>query len=63
MVLRNLSDSETDEDLPEIFADALAMLSDLNSVPLQLERIALALDNTYDRQIDAIFQLLKAANS
>ena len=58
-----MSGSETDADLPEIFAKALATLSDLNSVALQLERIALALDNTYDRQIDRIFKLLKAANS
>ena len=56
-----MSESETDEDLPQRFAETLTRLTELNSVQLQLDRIALALDNTYDRQIDRISKLLKLA--
>lgn len=58
-----MSDSQTDEDLPQRFADTLLRLKELNSVQLQLDRIALALDNTYDCQIDRIFKLLNSAIS
>ncbi len=58
-----MSHCETDNDLPQQFTEALTRLADLNSVQRQQERIALALDNTYDRQIDRIFALLRAANS
>jgi glycosyltransferase involved in cell wall biosynthesis len=58
-----MSHSDTDADLPQRFTETLARLTTLNSVQLQRERIALALDNTYDRQIDRIFALLRAANS
>lgn len=58
-----MSESETDEDLPQRFAETLTRLTELNSVQLQLARIALALDNTYKRQIDRIFKLLSSSKS
>lgn len=58
-----MSHSDTDADLPQRFTETLARLTTLNSVQLQRERILLALDNTYDRQIDRIFALLGAANA
>ena len=58
-----MSESETDEDLPQRFAETLTRLTELNSVQLQLARIALALDNTYKRQIDRIFKLISSSKS
>jgi glycosyltransferase involved in cell wall biosynthesis len=55
-----MSDSDTDADLPQKFAETLARLPELNSVRIAQERIAMALDNTYDRQIDRVFALLTA---
>ena len=56
-----MSDSDTDADLPGLFAATMARLDEQNSVELQQARIAVALDNAYDRQIDRIFALLKSA--
>ncbi len=57
-----MSASETDADLPEIFAETIARLDEKNSVELQKARIEVALENSYDRQIDRIFALLNAAS-
>lgn len=58
-----MSESDTDADLPRRFSETLSRLTELNRVQLQLARIAFALDNTYDRQIERIFQLLDAVNT
>jgi len=53
-----MSQTEDDRDLAQLFSGVIDRLRTLNTVNLQQQRISFALQNTYDRHIERIFQLL-----
>jgi hypothetical protein len=61
--LITMPDTDSDETLPSLFLDALANLNRSNTKSLQIQRINLALENTYSRQLDRILDLLAKAKA
>ncbi len=58
-----MSQTEDDSDLAQLFSGTIDRLQMLNSSQRQEQRIAFALENTYDRHIVNIFQLLNAGGT
>ena len=56
--LVRMPDAEDNARLPALFADTLRHLDLFNAPPLQRRRIELALDNTYERQVERVERAL-----
>lgn len=52
-----------DASIPELLSDTLSRLDEFNSVEIQQNRRAFALDRTYDRQVDRIRDLILSERS
>ena len=52
--LIEMTPKDQNGDLVELFHKNISRLDQLNELPLQVERIRLALDNTYEKQVDRI---------
>lgn len=56
-----MSEKDKNEELKIIFSECIYSLERYNTTQLQKERIKLSLDNTYNRQIDRIGELIRKA--
>ena len=57
--LINMSPKDLNEELNGVFKETVARIDEYNSASLQCKRVALAIDNTYRRQLERIEQLFE----
>ncbi|HEY0678980.1 MAG TPA: hypothetical protein VGD17_11885, partial [Chitinophagaceae bacterium] len=52
-----MSPKDRNEDLPKLFAKVVEQIEQWNKEEMQMKRIALALDNTYGKQLERIEEI------